>query len=434
MRRPTVSVDPKGGRTVAEPEALTQLLGHFAIALALGGLVGAERERHVQLGDETPLGLRTFALLGLTGAALAHLGAVSENPTFEVGLAGVALLVFGRRALRGDRATSGLTTEVAALLTYGLGGTLLWEGREVAVALGVALTATLALKEPLHRAIHSVGQADVYAVLKLLFATFIVLPVLPRRAVDPWGALNPYALWWLVILIAGISMVGYVGVRWLGPRRGTAAAGLFGGLVSSTAVTLALARRSREQAGTGTVLGVAILIAWSTMAVRVLVEVAVVERSLLVPLLLPMSAFLVPSVAAAALIWRRLPEGAGDDPVVFDNPFRLGSALRIGLLFAVVILGVRLAQLYLPASGVYLVAAIAGATDVDAITLSLARETTGGLDPSIATRAIVLASASNTVVKLGLALFLGDSRLRRVCLAAAVAMLAGAALALRVLA
>ena len=415
------------------PNELAELLGHFAIALGLGGLVGAERERHVPVGDEAVLGIRTFALLGVTGAVLAHLGSASGNPTFEVGLGGVAVLLGGRWAFdRGGR-SGGLTTEVAALLTYALGGTLVIEGRAVAVALGVALAGALALKEPLHRAVHSLGQADVYAVLKLLFATFVVLPVLPREAVDPWGALNPYALWWLVILIAGISLVGYVGVRWLGPERGTAAAGLFGGLVSSTAVTLALARRSRERAGMGTVLGVAILIAWSTMAVRVLVEVAVVERALVVPLLAPLAAFLVPAVVAAAWAWRRLPAAGPVPGVELDNPFRLGAAIRIALLFAVVLLGVRLAQLHLPASGVYVVAAIAGATDVDAITLSLAREASAGLDPRVAARAVVLACASNTLIKLGMALFLGDGALRRVCGVAAVVMLGGAGLAVGLL-
>ncbi len=145
----------------------------------------------------------------------------------------------------------------------------------------------LAYKQPLHGFVEKLGWDDVYAGLRLLIATFIALPLLPNRAIDPWGALNPYELWLLVILISSLSLVGYVLTRWLGPARGTALTGLTGGLVSSTAVTLSFAREARDDPQNVASLACGILLAWAVMFVRVIVLVAVVNRKLLPEILVP---------------------------------------------------------------------------------------------------------------------------------------------------
>ena len=141
--------------------------------------------------------------------------------------------------------------------------------RELAIALGVVTAAVLAYKQPLHGFVDKLGWDDVYAGLRLLIATFIALPLLPNRTIDPWGALNPYELWLLVILISSLSLVGYVLTRWLGPARGTALTGLTGGLVSSTAVTLSFAREARDNAQNVAALACGILLAWAVMFFRV---------------------------------------------------------------------------------------------------------------------------------------------------------------------
>jgi uncharacterized membrane protein (DUF4010 family) len=407
---------------------LSWLFGDLAIALFIGAMVGAERERRSNGGQEPRIGVRSFALLSLAGATFAQLAVTTGGPLFEVALVATAVVVLGARVLLGRQAERGVTTEIAALFVFGLGGVVVHEGRELAVALGVVTAGLLALKAPLHRAVQSVGETDVYAVLQLLFATFIVLPVLPREAIDPWGALRPYALWWLVILISGLSLVGYVGGRLYGAGRGALLEGLFGGLVSSTAVTLEFARRSRSVETVSAALVAGILVAWSTMAGRVLVEVAVVAPGVLPTLIPALVAFFVPAIAAGLMAWRRVEPS--EEAVAVSNPFRLWAAATVALVFAVVLLGVKAAQLYLPASGLYVVAALAGGTDVDAITLSLAQESANGaLAPEIAADAIVLAVASNTVVKWGLALWLGDRTVRLVSSAAAATMLVGAGFA-----
>jgi uncharacterized membrane protein (DUF4010 family) len=247
---------------------------HFAIALFIGALVGIEREKKQEREGERGIGgIRTFILFAQAGAIAAWLSQRLDTPWIFLG-AGVlvtAMVVAGYVAYAREHHDFGLTTEIAALVVYLLGGTTIFGYPGLAVALAIATSAVLAFKEPLHETVERLGRDDIYAALKLLIATFIVLPVLPDRTVDPWGALNPYKMWWLVILISGLSLVGYAATRWLGPGRGIALTGLFGGLVSSTAVTLSLARRSREPDGEGQARALAggVLVAWTVMFVRV---------------------------------------------------------------------------------------------------------------------------------------------------------------------
>jgi len=306
----------------------------------------------------------------------------------------------------------------------------------VAVMLAIATSAVLAFKTPLHAAVRALGRDDLVAGLKLLAATFIVLPLLPDRALDPWGALNPYTLWLLVLLISGLSLVGYVATRLLGANRGIALTGLFGGLVSSTAVTLALARQSRRGGAGGDAIAVGMLLSWAVMLVRVVVEIAVLDLALLGALLVPLAAMFAVSAALVAWFYRRAGAragngGAGDGgtpQVRLRNPFSLGEAVRFGLLFAVVLLAVELAREHLPEGWLLGVAALAGATDVDAITLSLAQQSAaGGLPQRLAALAILLAAWSNTVVKCALAMAAGDAGLRSRMLPAAAAVIAAGA-------
>ena len=224
-------------------------LADFTIALFIGALVGIEREKKQAEEQRGIGGLRTFLLFAEAGAVAAWLSLRLATPWIfvGVGMLVVATVIAGYWAwVRKHPDDIGLTTEMAAIVVYLLGGLTLAGDPGLAVALAIATSAILAFKQPLHGAVDRIGWDDIYAALKLLIATFIVLPVLPDRPLDPWGALNPYRMWWLVVLISGLSLVGYVATRWLGTGRGIPITGLFGGLVSSTAVTLTFARRSAE--------------------------------------------------------------------------------------------------------------------------------------------------------------------------------------------
>ena len=422
-------------------DPLMDVFGDLATALFIGALVGTERGWRNDPDEEALLGLRTFTLMGLAGGVSALMAEAAGAPgIFVGGLMAIVALVIASYWITVKRHPEavGLTTEVAAILVFLLGGAVLFVGPEVPVALAIMATLVLAMKDRLHRLIRKLGRDDIMAGLKLLFATFIILPLLPRDAIDPWGALKPWSLWWLVILIASISLVGYIAVRWLGQNRGMAITGLFGGLVSSTAVTLSFAKRSKEAPILSGALAAGVLIAWLTMAGRVLVEVAVVQKSLLPPLVWPMVGLGLPAAVVAGLVWWRAAkekdqpdETAQGDEVPLKNPFSLTGAMKFGALFAAVLVAVKLAQAYFPASGVYAVAALAGLTDVDAITLSLAQSVgDGDTAPQVAVRGIILASFANTFVKLGLVLSLGDRKMAKVVGVATVAMVVGAGLAL----
>ena len=429
-----------GKESRMEQEDLIAVAGDFAIAVLLGALVGIEREKRKMEESDTEhiAGLRTFTLLGLVGAASGYLAKNLSSPW----ILAAALVVVGAFVVVGYLSTArvsqdgkGLTTEVAALVVFLLGALVMFGHRELAIGLGVITAAVLAYKQPLHGFVEKLGWDDVFAGLRLLIATFIALPLLPDKPIDPWGALNPYKLWLLVILISSLSLVGYVLTRWLGPARGTALTGLTGGLVSSTAVTLSFAKEARDKPENSAALACGILLSWAVMFLRVIVLVAVVNRTLLAQVLVPFAVMAVAVGAYAAFLYFR--DGSVDGErlkgkVEVKNPFSLVEAAKFGALFAVVLVAVKIVQEHFPPSGLYAVAGLAGLTDVDAITLSMSEFAQSG-EARVAVIAIVIASLSNTIVKCGMAFVLGGQELgKKLLIATALTLAAGLAAALLV--
>jgi uncharacterized membrane protein (DUF4010 family) len=336
-------------------------------------------------------------------------------------------------AARSDPESTGLTTEVAAVVVFLLGAMVTLGYSALAVGLGVVTAAVLAYKRPLHGFVDRLGWDDVYAGLTLLIASFIALPLLPDQPIDPWGALNPYKLWLLVILISSLSLVGYVLTRLLGPARGTALTGLAGGLVSSTAVTLSFAQEGRDRPKKSAALICGILLAWAVMFVRVIVLVAVVNRMLLPYVVAPFAVMALVVGAFAAYLYYRgggSDGGAGKKGVTVQNPFSLWAAAKFGALFAVVLLAVKIVQEHFPPSGLYAVAGLSGLVDVDAITLSMSEFAKSG-EARVAVIAIVIAAVSNTIVKCGMAFAIAGAEFGRpLLIATIVTLLAGLGTAL----
>jgi len=391
-----------------------ELTRNISIALSIGALIGVERERS---GNDEPKafgGIRTFTLVAMSAALTTwYAEHTSSTAVFVAGFLGVAALIVAAYVAGARRAIGGATTEAAALVTWWLAALAVSGSPELAVPAAIVTAGLLAFKDPLHEAVGKLARDDIAAGLKLLFATFIVLPLLPREPLDPWGALVPWSLWSLVILISGISLVGYVAMRWLGPERGTVLTGGAAGLVSSTALTLAYARRSREAEPLVPSLAAGLLLAWTVMYVRVFVEAVVVHPPLAEPLGLPLALLALMTGGYAWRLWQAAGLRGDGAEVAVANPFSLTAAIRFGLLFAVVLLAVALAREYLHPGWLLGIAALAGTTDVDAITLSMARYARDGGDPSLAAAAVVVAAASNTLVKTGLVVVLGAAPLRR---------------------
>lgn len=401
----------------------TELLG-LLIALAVGLIIGFERgwrsqnheDRRADQGDhQTVTGIRTFALLGLGGGVVALLGMLTSSSVFAAGLLGVAaLLIVGY--IHTSRATGdlGATTEVAALLTFLLGA-LAMHGLHLEAAVAAVITAVLlGAKEHIHALLRSLSRLELNASLQLLVIVLVILPLLPDQPMGPWDSLNPRVIGWLVILIAGISFLGYFAVRLLGDRVGLVLTALLGGLSSSTALTLAFSRMARSDASRNALLGAGIALACGTMALRLLLEVAVVNRALILPLLPGLAGLaLVPMLALGWILLRH----RGEQPVrhtpPMHNPLDLQQALVMAGLLTLIFMLSQGAEYWFGDKGVYVLALIAGIADVDAVTIALAQQAKGELAGEVAARGILLAALTNTAVKAVIVLAVGGPALAR---------------------
>ena len=404
------------------PEDLN-LFSRFGIAIVLGLFVGLQREyayRRTEDDGELLAGARTYPMIALLGA-LSALGAAELESALP--LAGTALALGGLLAVghfwRAREQETGLTTEVTALVVFFVGALCYWEYLRLAAALGVGTAVLLSLKVQTHALARRIDREDVYATLKFAVITVIVLPLLPREGFGPapFDVLVPYNVWLMVVLISGISFLGYVLIKVVGPKRGVGLTGILGGLASSTALTLSVAERSRDAEGLDRAFALAVVSAWSIMFVRVLVEVAVVHPPLLWTVALPVTAVFGTALLYCGYLYFVEPKEAYDGPPTVQNPFRLVPAITFGLLYAVILVVSSGAQAYFGDAGIYVSSVVAGLADVDAITLSMARlQGAGELSAPAATRAILIAGAANTVLKGGIVALAGTRALRRAVL------------------
>ncbi len=406
----------------------------LAVALLLGALIGIERGwvAREQKSGERIAGVRTHALVGLLGGIAALLAdAVTEwaFPLLFLAVAISALAAYrARMPLSQDYSITGL---VGLLLTFCFGA--------IAVAVDLALATTCAVitavildnKREIHGLLNQLQAHEMDAGLKLLLISVVMLPLLPDRAMGPGAALNPYEIWWMVVLVAAISFVGYFAIRLGGPERGILFTSLFAGLSSSTALTLHFARLSRQHQEFSPLLAAGILIACGTMFPRILLYCLVINPALLAPLALPVTAMAMLLYVAALLIWRSHRQAAKvDRPELNQNPLELRIALLFGVLLAVIMLLGHWLQDWLGDAGVYLLAATSGMADVGAVTLSLARLSHGTIAPDTVVLGIVIAAAVNNVIKAGMAATVGSRGLgRRVAVPMAGSLLVGLGLA-----
>lgn len=387
-------------------------------ALAIGLLVGLQREyAQGERGEKLFAGVRTFPLLALVGAVAAFVSDLAASPwPLVAALLGVCLLIAIAYHANTRLGRMGLTTETAAVLTMLTGVLCYYEQYEVAAALAVTTTWLLSVKVEMHGLAARMTREDLFAVLKFAVITLIILPVLPNvnYGPEPINVLNPHRIWLMVVLITGISFMGYVLIKALGPRRGIGLSGLLGGLVSSTAVTLSFSQRSREQRGLASPLALAITVSWTTMYLRVLAVVAVLNLALARLLWLPMIASATVGLIYCGYLYLRQQSSEIGD-VQFSNPFELAPALRFGLIYAVVLVISQAAHVTLGDTGVYISAAAAGLADLNAISLSMAELSLpgAGVGLAVAARALMLATIANTAVKGAMVLSMGSRELRR---------------------
>ena len=395
------------------------------VATLLGVLIGLDRERKRTRQETLFAGVRTFALVALLGSTSGLLIEPAGVWPTIVSFAGLSLLIGLGYWRESAGAKLGATTQVAALVTFVL-GVLAGIGVYVpALAGAVLVTGVLSLREELHGLAGGLTRDDLFAVVRFAAVSLIVLPLVPDEALGPWGVWNPRTIWLLVVLISGVSFVGYVAMKWIGTKRGVGLAGLLGGLASSTATTWALAERSRDAPGLAPTFAVGTLAASAVAAPRLLVLIGVVRPSMIVVSAVPLAAAFV--VLTLLGTWQARRQGDASSAVDVRNPFELRPALAFAAFYAIIALVLRAAQEWLGTSGILLASTLAGVTQLDAITLSLADQVRGGLDPVLAGQALGLAFAANSVFKAALGWAVGGAALGRRVLPAL--LLAGGAAA-----
>lgn len=375
---------------------------YLGIALAIGLLIGLERGwRSRELGEGMRVaGLRTYGMISLLGAFSGILTQHVSNHFMEfvfLGLTLILLIAYSKGLERFNDFS--ITGTVASLITFTLGALTVFGHIALAAASAVIITALLGFKPLLHNWMKKLEQEELNATLKLLLISVVILPILPDRNYGPWAAVNPYQIWWMVVLIAGISYLGYFAVRIVGNQYGPILTGALGGLVSSTVVTVNLSRLSTRSTNMENVLAGGILTACGTMFLRTLLLTSVMNPALslaLLPALLIMSAS---TYFVAFLLWKSGQGVGAIEEIRLENPFQLGMALKFGAFLAAIMLLSKLLKFYFGDMGSYVLAATSGVADVDPITLLMSQMSRDGTSLSVAARAILIAVAANSGIK-----------------------------------
>jgi len=394
-----------------------QLLERLAVALALGLLIGLERGweyRQLREGGRVA-GIRTFGLIALLGAIAVQLGGPYHELFLAAAILSVALLMgvgYWRDTMTSEDVS--ITTSIAALVAFSLGAMAGLGHLTIASSAAVVITTILGFRIELHSLVAHIEREELTATLRLLLITVVVLPILPNRAIGPWQAFNPYQIWWMVVMIAVLSYVGYFANKLLGERRGVFVTGLFGGMTSSTAVTLTLSPIARDRTEERAIVAAAILAASAIMFPRMLIIAAVVDPDVAMKILAPFAvATIVTGAFAGWFAWHSRDIEAGKAASEFEtrNPFDLWFALKFGLMLTGIMVVSRASQSLLGDRGLFTVAGIAGLADVDAITLSassMVKQGQAALD--VAAIAVLIAAGVNTLVKPALMTFVAGLR------------------------
>jgi uncharacterized membrane protein (DUF4010 family) len=422
-----------------------QVFINFLIAVALGALVGMQREYEIQTNQRKDFaGLRTFSLISLFGATASFISmnVLNSSIFLYVTFGSVMLLIVAAyiaMVFHFKENEIGITTEISAILTFLMGALCLLGFALPAVIITIIMVIFLAMKKPLHRFASKIKIDEVYATIKFAVITILVLPFLPNVNYTPMNipilskiieaapflsveiakqldVFNPFKIWLMVVFISGISFIGYLLIRVVGTGKGLGLTGFLGGLVSSTAVTSSMSLESKKNSKIVYPFVFAVIIACSTMFIRVIVEILVVNSSLLRFALIPMFTMGAAGFIAALIVWKKYNKNHIKN-IEFDSPFTLAPALKFALFFAFVLFIAKFGYVMFGAKGVYIAALLSGLADVDAITLSMATlALAGDLSGVVATIAIAIAAMTNTVVKAGITYMFGGNKFRKATL------------------
>ena len=415
------------------------IVAGLAVSMAVGLLIGLERQQAMarKEGETTPAGLRTFPLFALAGSLVVLLGGSSSSLPAAGLIALVALLAAHRLGLAQDAREVGVTTEAAAVVTFLLGMLAVavdvvpkTQARlSIVAGAGVVVALLLSVKPRLQLLVARISEADLFATLQLLVVALVALPLLPDQGFGPFESINPARTGRMILLIGGVSYVGFLASRLLGTGRGLIVTGFVGGLVSSTAVTFSMSRRAKDEPSIVPSCALAIAAANAMMVARVAVIVGFLAPPLLPSVLVPLVAMLVTGIVGTLPLVKSAREAHARASFSVENPFELKSAVVLGLLFTAVVVVVHAIRATLGDTALVLAGFAAGLTDVDAIVVSTTALVNDGLATGVAAATVLAAVASNTAMKTGITFATGGREIGMRMLRLNGAMLAVGALA-----
>ncbi|MEK6809235.1 MAG: MgtC/SapB family protein [Nanoarchaeota archaeon] len=398
------------------------LIGNFLLALALGALIGLEREyARYRKHAHDYAGIRTFPLIALFGALSAFFGEILNPWILVIGILLMGLLIIVSYFMLSRKKYSGATSEVAGFLTFFLGILAYFGEVKLAVLLTVIITIILYSRTVLHQFAHHLKREEMKGALVFAVIAFVILPFLPNQGYGPYQLFNPFLTWLMVVLISGISFVGYILMKWSG-ERGIEITGILGGIASSTAVTLSFAEHSKRQEYLYKALALGVILANGVMLIRVLLEVLLINRALFVSLLVPMLSLIAITGLFSYYFWKRVKRDS--EKIELKSPFSLKPALKFAGIFTLALALLKLAAIYFPSQGVYLISFLSGLADPNAIALSLSQLAGTSISLDVARDGIILGVLANTLAKGGLAYFYGEKKFMRMILSFFVFLIA----------
>src|SRR3989339_897328 len=405
------------------------LLKDFLIAFLLGTLIGLEREYAQYKGNYSSFaGIRTFPLIALSGAVFAYFGKLIS---IWILLSGIiifsSLIIVAYYSASIKAKYHGITTAMAALIAFFVGILSIYDTNNLAVIIAVITTILLYARTFLHHFAQRIEKKELIDTLKFIVIAFVILPFLPNKNYGPYGIFNPFLIWLMIVLISGISFIGYILMKWF-KEKGMVLTGIFGGLVSSTMLTTSFAQSSKKNKHLTDVLILGVILANGIMFLRILVIVFAINRSLLIKMLLPMIILTISSIILAYLCYRKVKKHKNLE-VNISSPLTLWPALKFGIFFALIIVVVKITSVYLSYKGIYAVSALSGIINADAITVSLSQLAKKELTTDIALKGILIATIVNIAVKGGIAYFKGSAEFsKRILLSFAIQILIATAL------
>ncbi len=385
----------------------------IAVVVFIGLLIGLEREYSRKKDEKIFAGIRTFPLIGLLGFISALISSISVDWLYAIFFIGFAMLstaAYYSAAVQGRR---GGTSEVAGFLVFLLGSMVFWGYMHLPVILAIIITLFLSLKIQLHSFVGRINAEDIYATLKLSIITLIILPILPNKTIGPLNVLNPIHIWYMVIFVSGLSFLGYILIKLYGSKKGILFTSILGGLVSSTAYTFSISKKSIKEENLSFNYGLGVIAASSMMFIKALIIITILSSAFAKIIFIPLIIFSLIGFSIYLIFYRKSNQII-EEEIIIKNPFELKSAFLFGIIFGATIFFTKLAQVYLGDQGVYIASSLAGFSSIDAIIISLSKFFNESISANEAKKAILFATSTNTLIKIIIVSIWGSKTLSKI--------------------